>query len=223
MPCAAITNTLADGAFLGAVRPLEAQRGDAAVGADLDGVHDGAVEQLARRPAPPARRATWRRTWPGSGRSGCSCSLPQQGGRSSYATELRACGVGATDDADAGQRPRPLADPEYVKRDRRQRIRLAARRAEIGRRIAGDAQLALGLAVPRLQIVVGDRPVDADAECATAAGNRRARTAAPCPASATSCRRPGAGSCCRMCPGRPGRSSTSGRSSRGCGAYGVSG
>src|SRR6185436_20912589 len=56
---------------------------------------------------------------------------------------------------------------EMAQRDGWQRIRLASRRIEIRLRIAGDAKLTLRLAVPGLQIVVRDRPVEADTESRT--------------------------------------------------------
>ena len=59
----------------------------------------------------------------------------------------------------AGERPR-IGLVQKGLRDRRHRIGGRARRSERLAGIAGNADLVLGLAVERLQLIVGDRPVE---------------------------------------------------------------
>ena len=208
MPCAAITNTLPVARSSLPSGRLTMTAADAAVGADLDARDDGVGHQL--------RAGTFRLR---DVRGGVVLRLDGTDRNAAAAAAARRAIVVALRvprlrrrlhrvRRARQRRGRPLIG--VAERDRRQRIRLAARRVEIGLRIAGDAELALGFAVPRFEIVVRDRPVDADAESRAQPEIVRHETQRRARASATSCRRPVEDTRCRTCRGRPGDSSDRG-------------
>ena len=153
---------LADGPLVAAVRTLEPDRGDATVGADLDGGGDRLIEELG--PGALGLRDMHRRVVLRlHGTDGNAAAAAAARGPALVRARIPRLWRRLRGEARSAQRRRhpPI---QIAHRNGRQRIGLASRRVEVGSGITGDAQLAFRFAVPRLEIVVGNRPIDADAE-----------------------------------------------------------
>ncbi len=163
MPCAAITNTLPTARSSVPSGRLTVSDADPAIGAHLDVRHDRLGHDLR------ARALRLRDV-----RGRVVLRLHRTNRNAAAAAATRGPVVVALGVSGLRCRLRPCtACPPAPRRfaDRRSSSGIGGSgygwlrgALQVGVRIAGDAKLALGFAVPRLEIVVRDRPVDTDAE-----------------------------------------------------------